>query len=311
MSPGRSWRRACRRSAPATEEAEAIAPVLSYVLGVEEARPRDFEPEQLQRQIALAARTLVERRLQQEPLLIVVEDLHWADAASVDLLRARRRSSGGPAADGAALASARHAPAARRPGRRSRSSGSPRSPRRDAGARGRPVRPVGRRRLRPAPGFRRHAGRRQSAVRRGDRAQPGEQGRARPPGRSLDVHGGVRGGGRSAHAARAAALPRRPAARRCPAPAPGGGRAGGGVRRGAAARRRDRARHVRGGARPARRGRSDPAGRARRARATGTGSRTRSCTRWSTRTSCSPAAPSCTSGRAGRSSAPPARTRSA
>jgi adenylate cyclase len=69
------------------EEAEAIAPVLSYVLGVEEARPRDVEPEQLQRQIALAARTLIERRLQRAPLLIVVEDLHWADVASVDLLR--------------------------------------------------------------------------------------------------------------------------------------------------------------------------------------------------------------------------------
>ncbi len=67
--------------------ADAIAPVLSYVLGVEEARPREFEPEQLRRQIALAARTLVERRLRQEPLLIVVDDLHWADAASVDLLR--------------------------------------------------------------------------------------------------------------------------------------------------------------------------------------------------------------------------------
>jgi adenylate cyclase len=69
------------------EMAEAIAPVLSYVLGVEEARLRDFEPEQLKRQIVLATRMLVERRLQQEPLLIIVEDLHWADAASVDLLR--------------------------------------------------------------------------------------------------------------------------------------------------------------------------------------------------------------------------------
>ena len=69
------------------EEADAIAPVLSYVLGVEEARPRGVEPEQLQRQIALAARTLVERRVQQEPLLMIVEDLHWADTASVDLLR--------------------------------------------------------------------------------------------------------------------------------------------------------------------------------------------------------------------------------
>ena len=70
------------------EEANAIAPVLSYVLGLEgEAQPRDVEPEQLQRQIVLAARTLVERRLQQESLLILVEDLHWADTASVDLLR--------------------------------------------------------------------------------------------------------------------------------------------------------------------------------------------------------------------------------
>ena len=99
------------------EVAEAIAPVLSYVLGVEAMRPRDFEPEQLKRQIALAARTLVERRLQQEPLLIIVEDLHWADAASVDLLRdvvdhlADRRLMV------LRLASLRHAPAAGRAGR--------------------------------------------------------------------------------------------------------------------------------------------------------------------------------------------------
>jgi adenylate cyclase len=69
------------------EVTEAVVPVLSYLLGVDEARPRDLNPEQLKRQIALAARTLVERRLQQTPVLMVVEDLHWADAASVDLLR--------------------------------------------------------------------------------------------------------------------------------------------------------------------------------------------------------------------------------
>jgi adenylate cyclase len=69
------------------EEAEAIAPVLSYVLGVEDAKPRDVEPEQLQRQIVLAARTLIERRVEHDPLMIVVDDLHWADSASVDLLR--------------------------------------------------------------------------------------------------------------------------------------------------------------------------------------------------------------------------------
>ena len=70
----------------APEVAEAIVPVLSYLLGVKEARPRDVDPEQLKRQIALAARTLVELRLAHGPVLIIVEDLHWADAASVELL---------------------------------------------------------------------------------------------------------------------------------------------------------------------------------------------------------------------------------
>jgi hypothetical protein len=65
----------------------ALAPVLSYMLGVEGTRPSGLEPEQLKRQIALAARTLLERRLEQSPVLYVVEDLHWADAALVDLLR--------------------------------------------------------------------------------------------------------------------------------------------------------------------------------------------------------------------------------
>lgn len=69
------------------EEARAIAPVLSYVLGLEGDIQPDVEPEQLQRQIVLAARALIERRLEHEPVLIVIEDLHWADAASVDLLR--------------------------------------------------------------------------------------------------------------------------------------------------------------------------------------------------------------------------------
>jgi adenylate cyclase len=72
--------------APA-EVAETVAPILSYMLGVEGLQPRDLEPEQLGRQISLAARTLVERRLQEVSLLFVVEDTHWADAASMALLR--------------------------------------------------------------------------------------------------------------------------------------------------------------------------------------------------------------------------------
>jgi adenylate cyclase len=69
------------------ELAETITPVLSYMLGVEALLHRDLDPEQLARQIALAARTLVDRRLQESALLFVVEDIHWADTASVDLLR--------------------------------------------------------------------------------------------------------------------------------------------------------------------------------------------------------------------------------
>ena len=67
--------------------ADAVIPVLSYLLGMEGAHPREFDPEQLKRQIVLAARMLVERRLEQSHLLIVVEDLHWSDAASLELLR--------------------------------------------------------------------------------------------------------------------------------------------------------------------------------------------------------------------------------
>jgi adenylate cyclase len=70
------------------EVAETVMPVLSYLLGLRETSSRDpdLDPEQVKRQIALAARTLVERRLDQGPVLLVVEDLHWADSASLDLL---------------------------------------------------------------------------------------------------------------------------------------------------------------------------------------------------------------------------------
>jgi adenylate cyclase len=65
-------------------EAERLAPILAHMLGI---GPSHIEPEQLQRQILLAARQVMERRLQQGPLLLVVENLHWADAASLELLR--------------------------------------------------------------------------------------------------------------------------------------------------------------------------------------------------------------------------------
>ena len=68
----------------------AMVAALAQVLGLErdEARMRHLEPEQLKRQIFLATRALVERRLAAGPLVLVVEDLHWADAASIELLGA-------------------------------------------------------------------------------------------------------------------------------------------------------------------------------------------------------------------------------
>jgi predicted ATPase/class 3 adenylate cyclase len=73
----------------ADDEAASIAPLIGRLLGFEsgDVELRHVEPEQLKRQIFFAARTLFERRLQQGPLMFVVEDLHWADAASIELLR--------------------------------------------------------------------------------------------------------------------------------------------------------------------------------------------------------------------------------
>ena len=41
----------------------------------------------MRRQILYAVRTIIERRLALSPLLIIIEDLHWADAVSLEALR--------------------------------------------------------------------------------------------------------------------------------------------------------------------------------------------------------------------------------
>ena len=70
------------------EEPAHIAPLLAYLLGLGASGPLEhLEPEQLKRQLFLALRRLVERRLLQGPLLLVVEDAHWADAASIEVLQ--------------------------------------------------------------------------------------------------------------------------------------------------------------------------------------------------------------------------------
>ena len=69
-------------------EVQRLAGFLGYLLGfeTEDPRTRQIDPEQLERQIFLAAQDVIEHRLQHSALVLVVEDLHWADAASVELL---------------------------------------------------------------------------------------------------------------------------------------------------------------------------------------------------------------------------------
>jgi predicted ATPase/class 3 adenylate cyclase len=71
------------------EEAARLTPLLFHVIGLgdPDGALRHVEPEQLRRQIFFAIRTIFERRLALGPLLIVVEDLHWADAVSLEALR--------------------------------------------------------------------------------------------------------------------------------------------------------------------------------------------------------------------------------
>src|SRR6185295_636517 len=70
-------------------EIERLAALLGYLLGfeTEDPRTRQIDPEQLERQIFLAVQDVIEQRLQRSALVLVVEDLHWADAASVKLLQ--------------------------------------------------------------------------------------------------------------------------------------------------------------------------------------------------------------------------------
>ena len=70
-------------------EGAELMPSLDHVLGLGaiEANRSQLEPEQLKRQIHFAVRTLFERRLARAPVLLVVEDLHWADMASLEVIR--------------------------------------------------------------------------------------------------------------------------------------------------------------------------------------------------------------------------------
>ncbi|KRB50851.1 adenylate cyclase [Rhizobium sp. Root708] len=71
------------------ENVAELSPLLFCVFGFGDPGDalRHLEPEQLRRQIFYATRTIIERRLAISPLVLVVEDMHWADAASIDALR--------------------------------------------------------------------------------------------------------------------------------------------------------------------------------------------------------------------------------
>lgn len=72
-----------------SDEIEGLGPFFLFVLGFgdPDGALRFLEPEQLRRQIFHAMRTLFDRRMEQSPLLLLIEDLHWADGVSIDALR--------------------------------------------------------------------------------------------------------------------------------------------------------------------------------------------------------------------------------
>jgi adenylate cyclase len=66
-------------------EIALVVPVIGYILGLQALEQlSEVEPERLKRQIFMTLRTVLERRLAQGPLALVVEDLQWADAASIE-----------------------------------------------------------------------------------------------------------------------------------------------------------------------------------------------------------------------------------
>ena len=69
-------------------ELDLVVPVIGYILGLQTLGPSDeAEPERLKRQIFMTLRTVLERRLSIGPLVLVIEDLQWADAASIEGLQ--------------------------------------------------------------------------------------------------------------------------------------------------------------------------------------------------------------------------------
>lgn len=83
----------CRRVRElAGDAADDLLPYLLHLMGVEireealAARVEHLEPARLRQQTFLAMREFLARAARQRPLLLVLEDLHWADRPSLDLV---------------------------------------------------------------------------------------------------------------------------------------------------------------------------------------------------------------------------------
>ncbi|MEP6971189.1 MAG: AAA family ATPase, partial [Betaproteobacteria bacterium] len=74
-----------RRLGAEDVEFALVIPVIGYILGLQSQEHwSEVEPERLKHQIFMTLRTVLERRLTQGPLVWVVEDLQWVDAASIE-----------------------------------------------------------------------------------------------------------------------------------------------------------------------------------------------------------------------------------
>jgi class 3 adenylate cyclase len=67
-------------------------PAVAQLLGIEsepgKAPPAPMDPRAFQSQLVLALRAVIEGLVSREPLILTVEDLHWADAATIEILTA-------------------------------------------------------------------------------------------------------------------------------------------------------------------------------------------------------------------------------
>jgi adenylate cyclase len=70
------------------EEIAMVVQMAGFLLGLHPLEElRELEPERLNKQISMMLRTVLEYRLREAPLLLVIEDLQWVDAASLEALR--------------------------------------------------------------------------------------------------------------------------------------------------------------------------------------------------------------------------------